>query len=590
MGSPIEVLHVDDDPELADVTADFLEREDDRFDVETATSVDAGLDRLADGGVDCVVSDYDMPGRDGLEFLTTVREDHPQLPFILYTGKGSEAVASEAISMGVTDYLQKQADTDHYALLANRIVNAVEGYLAEQEADWQRTIIRNMGEGVYVIDDEYTLQYANFRVPDVDGATEEGLTGRSLSYIAERGILPAAEVQQIRDGVDRLLRGATDEVNVELRPEVLEQTPVLALRLTAIGSRAGTDRDLVLGTTRDVTELSETEGRLKRFRAFVEQSPDLMTLLDDHGRIQYNNSAVESMLGYAQGELVGEDPLEYVHPEDRERIATELSALLTDAGRGPTVRFRFRTADGSWAWVESQGTNRLDDPEINGIIVNQRDIGDQREYERELERQNEWLEQFASLISHDLRNPLQVAKTRASLAREHEDTSYLDGAADAFSRMETLLDDLLRLARHGQRVSEMEPVALGEVARGCWQTVATADATLAVEADRTVLADRSRLKELFENLFRNAVEHDAGVGVTVADHPGGFAVADTGPGIPADDRDRVFEAGYTTTEAGTGFGLHIVEEIAEAHGWAVAAAESDAGGARFEVTGVERPE
>ena len=105
------VLHVDDEPNILDLTATFLEREGENIAVETATSATEGLDRLTEGdfesGVpfDCIVSDYDMPGMNGLEFLEAVREEHPDLPFILFTGEGSEEIASEAITAGVSDYL-----------------------------------------------------------------------------------------------------------------------------------------------------------------------------------------------------------------------------------------------------------------------------------------------------------------------------------------------------------------------------------------------------------------------------------------------------------------------------------------------------
>jgi CheY-like chemotaxis protein len=107
----IHVLHVDDEPGFADMAADFLARLDDRFDVETATNANDAIDQLGENEYDCIVSDFEMPGKDGIEFLRAVREDYPDLPFILYTGKGSEAVASEAISAGVTDYLQKESGT-----------------------------------------------------------------------------------------------------------------------------------------------------------------------------------------------------------------------------------------------------------------------------------------------------------------------------------------------------------------------------------------------------------------------------------------------------------------------------------------------
>ena len=106
MEKSIHVLHVDDEPDFGDLTATFLQREDDRFTVRTATSAAGGIDSIRDRPPDCVVSDYDMPGQNGLEFLQTVSEEWPDLPFILFTGKGSEEVASEAIANGATDYLQ----------------------------------------------------------------------------------------------------------------------------------------------------------------------------------------------------------------------------------------------------------------------------------------------------------------------------------------------------------------------------------------------------------------------------------------------------------------------------------------------------
>ena len=138
----IQILHVDDEPSMTDLTATFLEREDDQFSVETATSADEGLQHLGDRPPDCIVSDYNMPGMDGLEFLQAVRDDYPDLPFILFTGKGSEEVASDAISAGVTDYLQKKSGTEQYELLANRIRNAVDARREAKRADRQEQLMR----------------------------------------------------------------------------------------------------------------------------------------------------------------------------------------------------------------------------------------------------------------------------------------------------------------------------------------------------------------------------------------------------------------------------------------------------------------
>jgi CheY-like chemotaxis protein len=123
---PVRVLHVDDEESFAELAATFLERENDAFEVETATTGAAALDRLAAGDVDCVISDYAMPRMDGLELLEAVREAHGDLPFVLLTGKGGEAVAAEAVSAGVTEYFRKESGTEQYAVLANRIAGVVE--------------------------------------------------------------------------------------------------------------------------------------------------------------------------------------------------------------------------------------------------------------------------------------------------------------------------------------------------------------------------------------------------------------------------------------------------------------------------------
>jgi len=245
-----------------------------------------------------------------------------------------------------------------------------------------------------------------------------------------------------------------------------------------------------------------------------------------------------------------------------------------------------------------------------------------------LERQNDRLEKFIHVVSHDLRNPLSVATGQLELAKAERDWERLDTVERAHDRMGVLIDELLALARKGQPVNDPEAVNLGVLCDGCWQNVVTGEATLATETDQTIRADPGRLKRLLENLFRNAIEHGSGLPptharrapvqpdssdehsaesliVTVGDLPDGFYVSDNGPGIPEDERDAVFEAGYTTTSEGTGLGLNIVKEIANAHGWSVELTETNSRGcssnasdapdhdrktgcgARFEITGVE---
>ncbi|QLD90293.1 PAS domain S-box protein [Natronomonas salina] len=222
-------------------------------------------------------------------------------------------------------------------------------------------------------------------------------------------------------------------------------------------------------------------------------------------------------------------------------------------------------------------------------------IDKQRELEarqRELEHQIERLDEFAGIVSHDLRNPLSVAKGHLELLEadldgdSREDVRKID---DALERMSRLIDDLLTLARAGEQLDDVRPVRLDRVVRSAWNAVETDGHDLRVDLDQRVPADESRLAQLFENLFRNAVEHAGeGASITVGalEDGGGFYVADDGPGIPESEREDVFDAGYSTNAEGTGFGLSIVKEIVDAHGWDITATESAGGGARFEVSGV----
>lgn len=236
-----------------------------------------------------------------------------------------------------------------------------------------------------------------------------------------------------------------------------------------------------------------------------------------------------------------------------------------------------------------------------GWLVLASDITDRKRREERLERQNERLERFADLVSHDLRNPLNVADGYLELAREADDTAaYLDEIEQSHERMETIIEDVLALAREGADVTDPEPVALAAIARRAWNGVDTGAASMVIDADASIFADPERTTRLLENLFRNSLEHgteradgaDLEIAVGTLDDArdgsvAGFYVADDGVGIPPSQRDRVFEGGYTTDEDGTGFGLAIVAEIAAAHGWTSTVTESDAGGARFEFRGVE---
>ena len=211
-----------------------------------------------------------------------------------------------------------------------------------------------------------------------------------------------------------------------------------------------------------------------------------------------------------------------------------------------------------------------------------------RTQQRELHRRATQHENFARIVSHDIRNPLAVAMGYLELARETSDERHFDQVDAALRRMESIVENVLWLAREGREIGEKRSVNVEETARTAWQFVETGTAQLRCDCEWHVCADTERLQQLFENFFRNAVEHGGpDVTVTVGTLDDGFFVEDTGPGISPAERENIFEAGYSTAENGVGFGLAIVGTIAGAHGWEITVTEGSDGGARFEITRAE---
>ncbi|SDY83653.1 hybrid sensor histidine kinase/response regulator [Halopenitus persicus] len=756
----IRVLHVDDDPDVAELTAVALERERDAFTVVTETDPRAGLDRIREDAIDCVVSDYEMPDMTGLEFLEGVRGIDPDVPFVLFTGKGSEEIASEAISAGVTDYIQKRPGMDAYTVLANRIENAVDQYRSRQAlAESQRRLSRFIDQsplGTIVYDETFTIRRVNAAAESITGYEAAELVGGTWlpivppevrrhvaeverRLLADKGgyhsvneivtksgerrlcswhnrVVTDADgtvitiVSQFEDVTERrrqrreleetnaVLSTLFDTLPVGVLAEDVDRT-VLAVneRLFEIlemsgspaeaagadcqelaaavsdrfddpeGFLAGIDRRIADGEPVEGEEIRLADGRTvarsyrpielpdgrghlwvyqdvtdrkrheRRLETLSETSQQLMTARTREAVAGIAVAAARDVLDLEANAV-------HLHDEDREGLVpvAATDALRELVGEPPT----FAEGEGiAWRAYESGESISIDDvredadvynPDTDvrsemylplgeyGVLIagsesveafadHDRILGEilagnvataleqvdrtetLREHERELVDKNERLEEFTSVASHDLRNPLNVAQGRLELAMAECDSEHLAVVDRSLDRMETLIEDLLTLAREDDADVDRQPIALSTAARRCWETIETTDATLAVETDRAIRADEGLLRQILENLLANSVEHGGeSVRIEIGElsdgddgTPNGFYVADDGPGIPEGDRERVFEYGFSGTAEGTGFGLSIVDKYVEAHGWDVRVTESETGGARFEITGVE---
>ena len=650
MVGQIHVLHVDGESDFVELAATSLERRDDRFTVETTTSADEALRALGEDEYDCLVSSYDMPGQNGLELFESIRTLEPDLPFILFTGNGSEELASEAISTGVTDYLPKEDDPEQFATLANRIVSAVESAHRQATADNSQGRLQALSEAfpdiILYIDEEG-------RYLDVLAGPESPLLYEEVETLVGKtfhSILPEEVAGRFLDTVQRALE--TDELQVVEYPlDVQAGQRWFEARVTPVSSSLST-RGVVVWVARDVTDHKEREQMLTALHTAAKEisraSDDdtvYETLIEAAKRIFDFDLVVVDVerdgfliqeawtLDFDEGAYYEKTSL-----EDDDTLAiraynrqeTILVNDLTECDVTPAsskYRSVLTVPIGKFGTFQAVSTEvgAFDDRdrEFAELLVDHahvkltqlQDEQQLRERTAELERQNERLDEFASVVSHDLRNPLNTLTLSLDLAKQTDDDAHFDRCLRAVDRMDRLVDSLLTLAREGQRIDECEPVSLENVAVNAWQTVETGAAVLDVQTTQTVDADGTRLTQLFENLFRNTVEHgstnphsptredavehssasppsnsqedalkhDSAVTVRVGDLEGGFFVEDTGQGIPEDERERVFKAGYSTTSDGTGFGLRIVEQVVDAHGWEIRLTDGTDGGARFEI-------
>jgi PAS domain S-box-containing protein len=346
--------------------------------------------------------------------------------------------------------------------------------------------------------------------------------------------------------------------------------------------------------TERTQKLRETSAQLE---ALFERSPDMIKTHDAEGTILRANPRYIAETGYREENLIGMKVWE-LDPSIDSQEALELWGAMK-VGDRHRFESTLRRKDGSTFPVEVH-IRRLRLGGADRFMAISRDITERKAAEQELERENERLDRFASVLSHDLRNPLNVAQGRLQLAKEADGdpADHLSSVKDALGRMDEIIEDMLLLTWSEQDISpeDLEPVELAAAAREARDNVEAPDATFEVEASARLQGHEGRLRRLLENLFRNAVEH-GGEAVTVTvgsfpseDPPGGFFVEDDGPGIPEENRAKVLEGGYSSQEEGTGLGLSIVQGIAEAHGWSISVTEGRAGGARFEFRGVERPD
>jgi PAS domain S-box-containing protein len=352
----------------------------------------------------------------------------------------------------------------------------------------------------------------------------------------------------------------------------------------------------------------------QRFRALVQNSSDIITLMDEEGHILYDSPAIERVLGYRMADRLLRRIVDYVHPDDEAAVTALFAAPVDGVPAASSSVFRARHATGAWVYLEMIATNLLDDPAIRGIVGNTRDITERKRAEEEMWRAldkarelSELKSRFVSMTSHEFRTPLTTIMSNAEMLERYFHKWTEDKRNLAFKRinesvrqMVALLDDVLMIGKveSGKLTYNPAPVDLVrfcteliDIVRSGRETDRLVDFE-AADIPPMLALDESLLRHVLLNVLTNAVKYspaDTAVGLTLAMTGGAvvITISDSGIGIPETDQVHLFEPFYRATNvgtiSGTGLGLTIVKRCVERHGGTIGVTSSAATGTTFQI-------
>lgn len=625
MGRDILVLHVTTDVPSSTSLAAQIESVTDDITVATASTAADAIEHSRTTPVDCVICDTTVGSVSGLELCRRLRDDQPTVPFVLVLDSDAELSPNEAFAAGATDCLlasslRGDVDLAEIKLVVARIRKAIDDATGTQStpthapsadkieartktADYRSLIedVLNVSYvGTFVLDSDCLVVWINDSIEEYFGVDRSTVVGR------DKRELLTDEIKHIFADPDRFAEKvlATYDDNSYIEQFECHVLPAggredrwLEHRSYPItrGPYTGGRIEHYVDITARKHRQQELESERQLLERLFETNPVGIALLDADGRITRANKHGERVLGLSQSTLETrsyDDPDWQIHDEAGEAILSDELPFARVQRTGKPVfdhEHGITLADGSTRWLSvSAAPLTTEDEAVEQVICVVTDMTAIRDSECALARQNERLTEFANIVSHDLRNPLNVLVGSLELAAETGEMAHFKRCNRAVNRMSQLIDDLLSLAHDGEEIDHTEPVDLGALASECWHHLSTESATLQVETNQQITADRSRLTQLFENVFRNSIKHGGNtVTISVGVLPDGFYIADNGAGIAAIDREHIFERGFSTARGGTGLGLAIVAQIADAHGWNIELTDVETGGVRLELTGVE---
>lgn len=342
--------------------------------------------------------------------------------------------------------------------------------------------------------------------------------------------------------------------------------------------------------TKKAIDRLEKKKFVERFKFFIELSPDIVQVVNRNGEVMYQSNA-SPLTEFSMPKVEGEKITDFAISNDKQVISNEMESIQENTDGVVTTTYRVNDEKtGEEIWVETRSQNFIDTEPLNGIIRVTREITDEKETKEQIKKQNKRLDQFASVVTHDLRNPLAVAQGNAGLIKERIDSTddelnrFVTDVESSLNRMENIIQNMLSLTKSGDITGEKHVECIDEISKEAWSNVQAKEATLNIECEKKINCDKKALIQCLENLFRNSIEHGGrNVTITITDIAKGFSIKDDGEGIDEDIAESLFEMGETTDQSGTGYGLGIVKKVVDEHEWKIEV-DVNANGAKFDIT------
>jgi PAS domain S-box-containing protein len=601
ISSPIRVLCVDDEPDLCALSKEMLEAKWD-MQVDTAHSVAEAKQTMVHSKYDAIVSDYQMPGMDGIEFVRSLREKGDRTPFILFTGKGREEVVIEGIDSGADSYMQKGGNTKVvFAELAHKIMTIVYRTRTEaamrEKADLHRLVFETLAEGLVVRDSEGKLILCNDEAAKMfDLSSADQLIARGISetdLVLEDGSpcshedLPTSITFRTGLPLSNALRGIKigDEdvkwVSVNTRPHIIGGK-VNAVVVSFID---------VTSTLYAEKELQESE---RKFRLIAENMSDVIAVLGMDLRFSYVSPSCFKMRGFTSEEVMNQSLSEIFTPESM-KVALGVFAEEKEADERPGFdpdRVRYieleeYCKDGSTKWVGSAIRPIRDaDGRPISLVISSRDVTESRASLLALHEVNDKLALLSHLTRHDIMNQLTVVGGWLEMMRleDARNIGMREKALKALINTRSLIDFSAKYEGMGSITPGFMNIG-GEL-----ETIARSVITDTIQIHNGlgslwVLADPLLPKVLY-NIVENAVRHGDGASQIRFHYEldvGCLRIMceDDGKGVEMEDKERIFGRGIGKN---TGEGLFFVRTILALTGLTIVEDGVPGEGARFVIT------